>query len=203
MNFAANSPANTVIKLFEGNITDTAHLDTLAYQPYQLGQTKEDKHYPLRAKPETRQNAQEQEKVLSALEEIASPRHGKTQQSSLLPEPLYEYLTLEIPLSPTEGIRVLGCSHIVGLRFSMRSALLLTTLRDVATLLRYSIAHDEQAHFDRIFREASAQLRNFASDSKTRHKRHTCRSLIKVLQRLEVKTRRAGNAYDPCSEGGL
>ncbi|KAA6048157.1 hypothetical protein F3I35_08695 [Pantoea sp. Bo_7] len=126
---------------------------------------------------------------LSALAEIVDLQHRKTQRSCELPELKCEYLTVEIPNSPTHQIRVYGCSLAVGVRYSMRAQLSLSILREVANLLQHSIQKDEQYRFDWILTQASALVGNFVSDSKTRHKQHTCRGLIKALQRLEVLSR--------------
>ena len=194
------TPHKPLIKLLEGYIADTGRPYNLGYPAYQLGQTTWGKCYPPQLKQEILQSDPARGKGLSALEEIASPLYGKTLQSCELQELKCEYLTLEIPPFPTQGIRVLGCSQTVGARFSMRSALLLSILRDLSTLLRYSISRDEQAHFDRILLEASVQLRSCVSHPKTRHMRHTFRSLLKVLTRMEVMMRQAENSFAPCNK---
>lgn len=141
------------------------------------------------------QSGQEPKTDLSSLAEIAHRQCKKTRQSDGSPESKCEYLTVEIPSHPTHQIRVYGCSPAVGARYSMRAELCLSTLRDVASLLQYSIQKDEQARLDWILSQASALVGSFVSDSKTRRRRHTCRALIRVLQRVEALSRQSESEY--------
>lgn len=186
----------TMINLFAGYISGTDHRGTPEYLRYQPAQATSDIHFQRPEKQEIRRSEREAEKVLSALARIADRQEQKAQLSCVLHEQNCEYLTLEIPLSPTQEILVYGCAGSVGARYSMRAALLLSILREVSTLLQRTIGADEQSHFDRVLREANDLLRSFSSDSKTRHMRHTFRSLIRALQRLEVQIRpRAFSSY--------
>lgn len=178
-----------MIRLFDGYISGTDHRGNRECLCYQPAQATSDLYFQRLARQETRQNVREQETCLSALAQIANRQAQRASRSEVSREQQCEYLTLEIPLSPTQEILVYGCAGSVGAHYSMRSALLLSILREVSTLLQRPIGNDAQSHFDRILREANAQVRNLSSDPKTHHMQHTCRSLIRVLQRLEVQTR--------------
>ncbi|AXU94943.1 hypothetical protein CI789_06715 [Erwinia persicina] len=178
-----------MIKLHAGYISGTDHHGTLECLCYQPAQATADIHCQRPAKQEIHQNEREPEKVLSALAQIVDRQVQKAQLFGESHEQKCEYLTLEIPHSPTQEILVYGCAGSVGARYSMRAALLLSILREVSTLLQRPIGADEQSHFDRVLREANVLIRNFSCDSKTRHMQHTFRSMIKSLQRLEVQMR--------------
>ncbi|WP_338570661.1 hypothetical protein VRB37_16890 [Erwinia billingiae] len=183
-----------MIRLFGGYISGTVHRGNQAYLCFQPAQAMSDLFSLKQALPETRQNVPVPGKGLLALAEIANRPKQTSPQFDESPGEKCEYLTLEIPVCPTQEILVYGCAGTVGARYSMRAGQLLSILRETATLLRRSIGRDEQSHFDRILREANAQLRNFSSAPKTRHMRHTCRSLIRVLQQLEEHLRQEQNS---------
>ncbi|KAA5924014.1 MULTISPECIES: hypothetical protein [Pantoea] len=169
------------------------------------------RYQPLRSMPDSQCRQQVSKEIsrsdqgprtgLSALAEIAGRPRRKTQQSCESLEAKCEYLTVEIPNRPTHRIRVYGCSLAVGARYSMRAELSLSILREVATLLQNSIRKDEQDRLDWILSQASALVGSFVSDPKTRRKQHTCRALIKVLQRVEALSRHPENEYSRRNKG--
>lgn len=181
--------------------SDEAHYGIPVSFRYQPLQSKLGLSSQQQGSLEIYRNDQVQEKGLSALAEIVGLPRRKTQQSCESLEAKYEYLTVEIPSHPTHPIRVYGCSLAVGARYSMRAELSLSILREVATLLQYSIRKDEQDRLDWILSQASALVGNFVSDSKTRRKRHTCRALIKVLQRIEELSRHPESEYSRRNKG--
>lgn len=189
-----------MIKLFGAYISDTVHHDIQASFHYPPSQPMQGLHHLPVLKLEKNQNDQKPQKGLSALAEIAHLRGRKTQLSDESHEQKYEYLSLEIPRNPSEQVRVYGCSLSVGVRYSMRAELTLSILRAVATLLPRSIGCDEQSRFDSLLKQANDLLRDFSSSAKNSRKRHTCRALIKVLQRLEAQHRQTEKKNRQCSK---
>ncbi|ALV92026.1 MULTISPECIES: hypothetical protein [Pantoea] len=181
--------------------SDAVHYDIPVSFRYQPLRSMQDLQFQQSECRGISRSDQEPKTSLSALAEIVDLPRRKTQQSYESLEAKCEYLTVEIPSHPTHRIRVYGCSLAVGARYSMRAELSLSILRVVANLLQYSIRKDEQGRLDWILNQANALVGNFVSDSRTRRKQHTCRALIKVLQRVEALSRQPESEYSRRNKG--
>ncbi|CEE91286.1 hypothetical protein XNA1_2030004 [Xenorhabdus nematophila str. Anatoliense] len=186
-------------KPFEEYISADSHYDNPVLNQCPLLPPTPNLHHRQQSKQETRLTEPKPKTRLYHLAEMMDRYGEKTQRFAGLPGPQDECLSLVLPKCPEQPIQIYGCPDNVDMRYPLRAELLLSILRVVSSRSAYTTSSAEQDSFDALLLAANEILYDMPLRQEKRHKRRTCRGLLKALLRLEERLYRIKTSSPQCS----